>query len=172
MEQSTYLSFESNTDAREALYSWWVGLDETRGDRAMLRRCHDSTEVVFNPAYHKLLRSFNQIGFKRVNKESLAIVVGVLSHVKVHSGSESIATQLASPKTGSDKARVSGLRFRRLLKIKDEDKDELFGSMIGIVRLLDGNLNIYSLANSLYWWNNNTKKQWAYNYYQRAPEEK
>lgn len=171
MEQNTYLSLESNADARETLYKWWTGLDERRGERAMLRRCHDTSEVVFNPAYHRLFRSLNQIGFNKINRESLALIAGVLSHVKTHSGSDSIARQIASPKVGGDKARVSGLRFRRLLKIKGEDKDELFSSMIGIVKLLDGNVNIHSLANSLYWWNNITKKQWAYDYYERAPSE-
>ena len=126
---------------------------------------------MFNPAYHQLFRSLIQIELSNINKESLALVAGVLSHAKTHSEPDSIARQMASPKQGDDKARVSGLRFRKLLKIKGENKDELFSSMIGIVKLLDGNVNIYSLANSLYWWNNFTKKQWAYDYYERAPNE-
>jgi hypothetical protein len=40
MEQTKSLSFVSNQDARDVLMDWWKGLDETRRDRAALRRWH------------------------------------------------------------------------------------------------------------------------------------
>lgn len=154
--------------ASEVLMDWWKELDENRGDRAVLRRCRNTTEVVFSPAFHHLRLKLSQIGY--FNPESLALIAGVLSHVKIHDNGARFATQMATPKTEGSNARVSGLRFRRLLKIKD--RDELFESIKRTVHLLDGNLNIYNLANDLYWWDNGgTQKQWAYDYYENAPNE-
>ncbi len=109
--------------------------------------------------------------------ENLAIVAGVLSHVKEdrykgHEGNfqRSFAVQMASPplKWGREKrACVSDLRFRQLLKIDDPDK--LYPAMIRVVRLLGGSVDIVSLANGIYWWNKHTKKKWAYAYYENAP---
>ncbi|MCO5383529.1 MAG: type I-E CRISPR-associated protein Cse2/CasB [Methanosarcina barkeri] len=153
----------------KVLIDWWEELDENRGDRAVLRRCRNTTEVVFSPAFHRLRLKLSQIA--DINSNSLALIAGILSHVKTHDNCAKFATQMATPKTESSNARVSGLRFRRLLTIKDTD--ELFGSMIRIVDLLDGNLNIYSLADDLCSWDDEeTKKQWAYNYYENAPNEK
>lgn len=164
MSETYKLSFVSNPDARETLLKWWQELDNARGERAALRRCHETTEVVFNPAFHRL-----RLGLNQFNPESLAVIAGVIAHVKSHDGSTHIAAQMAKSKAGSDSARVSELRFRRLLKIKD--RDELLGAMIRIVRLLDGNVNIASLANSIYWWNENVRKEWAYKYYETASKE-
>lgn len=168
MRQKYELLFMSSIAASEVLMDWWEELDENRGDRAMLRRCRNTTEVVFSPAFHRLRLKLGQIGY--FNTQSLSLIAGVLSHVKTHDGSVSFAAQMATPKTEGSNARVSGLRFRRLLQIKD--KDELLESVKRTVDLLDGNLNIYSLANDLYWWDNErTQKQWAYEYYENAPNE-
>lgn len=167
MEHKKILLFSSDPKARQVLYEWWSGLEINRGDRAALRHCHDETEVVFTPAFHRLrkdlLDEFN------VNLEALAIVAGVLSHVKNNDEGSRFAVQMATPASGSSNARVSGLRFRRLLNI--EDRQELFTSMIRTVRLLNGTANLFDLANSIYWWNELTKKQWAYDYYTKSPNE-
>ena len=64
---------------------------------------------------------------------------------------------------------MSGLRFRRLLKI--EDRDDLYGAVVRTIRLLDGSVNIASLADGVYWWNERTKNNWAFDYYDKAPKE-
>jgi CRISPR system Cascade subunit CasB len=169
MEQTKSLSFVSNQDARDVLMDWWKGLDETRGDRAALRRCHNPTEVAFNPAFHRLRMKFKQFGY--VNQESLALIAGILSHVRNNNGQVHIAEQMATPKSGGNTACVSGLRFRRILKV--QDNIDLFEPLIRIVHMLDGNVNIPVLANSIYWWgaNDYTKKEWAFAYYDKAPTE-
>lgn len=166
MTINTY-SLEKNPDACQALLTWWKNLDNNRGDRAELRRCHNTVDVVFNPSYHSLWVSLNRLGFR--NKESVALIAGVLVNIRNHRGNESFATQMAALKDGSS-PQVSGSRFKRLLKIKD--KEELFSSVVRIVKLMDGNVNICSLANGLYWWNERTKKEWAYTYYEKIPEGK
>lgn len=160
-------SLDKNPETCQVLLSWWKDLDNNRGDRADLRRCHNTVDIVFNPAYHRLWLALNKIGFG--NRDSVALIAGVLANVKNHQDAESFAAQMAHLKDGSN-PQVSGLRFKRLLKIKD--KEELFSSVVRIVKLMDGNVNACNLANSLYYWNDGTKKDWAYSYYEKAPESK
>ncbi|WP_370575704.1 type I-E CRISPR-associated protein Cse2/CasB [Methanomethylovorans sp.] len=160
-------SLDKNPEACDVLLAWWRDLDNNRGDRAALRRCHNTVDIVFNPAYHKLWLTLNKLGFG--NRDSVALIAGVLANVKNHQGGEAFATQMASMKDGSTPL-VSGLRFKRLLKIKD--KEELFSSIVRIVKLMDGSVNACNLANGLYWWNDYTKKEWAYSYYEKASESK
>lgn len=167
MEGKKNLFFSSDPKARQVLYEWWSGLDMSRGDRAALRHCHDVNEVAFTPSFHRLRKDL--LGEFNVNPESLAAVAGVLSHVKNNDTGSDFAVQMATPPSGSSNARVSGLRFRRLLTI--EDRRELFTSMIRTVRLLDGTANLFDLADSIYRWNEFTKKRWAYDYYTKSPTE-
>jgi CRISPR system Cascade subunit CasB len=162
--------FQSNDESGSVLLAWWKGLESDRGERASLRRASITMEVAFSPAYHRLLgRLQEQSG--PVNREALAAVAGLATHVKSHTDSGgSLAKQMATPKAGGSGARVSGLRFRRLLAVSE--RDELYPLLIRVVRLLDGNVNLLSLANAVYWWNENTRKQWAYDYYSTAPAEK
>lgn len=167
MEGKKNLFFSSGTKARQVLYEWWSELEKNRGDRAALRHCHDVNEIAFTPSFHRLRK--NLLDEFNLNQEALAMVAGVLSHVKNNDTGSGFAVQMATPSSGSSNARVSGLRFRRLLTI--EERRELFASMIRTVRLLDGTANIFDLANSIYWWNEFTKKQWAYDYYTKSPNE-
>lgn len=167
MEGKKNLFFSSDTKARQVLYEWWSELEKNRGDRAALRHCHDVNEIAFTPSFHRLRK--NLLDEFNLNQEALAVVAGVLSHVKNNDTGSGFAVQMATPSSGSSNARVSGLRFRRLLTI--EERRELFASMIRTVRLLDGTANIFDLANSIYWWNEFTKKQWAYDYYTKSPNE-
>jgi CRISPR system Cascade subunit CasB len=89
--------------------------------------------------------------------------------VKSHVGGASVARQMATPKSPGASAPVSGLRFRRLLAVSD--RDELYPLLVRLVRLLDGRVNIVSLANSAFWWNERTKREWAYDYYATSPSE-
>ncbi len=149
------------------LLEWWRGLDQARGDRAELRRAKEPTEVAFCPSFHRLFAALRRVA--PLSPNSLAVVVGVLAHLKEHDGGLVFAAQMATPKLGSNRARVSGLRFRRLLKVAD--RSELFQPLIRTVQLLDGQANLYSLADDIYFWGNNVRKNWAYAYYGRASSE-
>lgn len=167
MKQVNYLSFMNNPDAKSALIEWWAGLDHARGDRAALRRCRSAQEVAFVPAFHRLRQNLSRIA--PLDAEKLAVVAGTLSHVRKNDPLLRFAQQMATPREGSDRARVSGLRFRRLLKI--EGRENLYDAMIRTIRLLDGTVNIASLADGVYWWNEKTKNAWAFDYYDKAPNE-
>jgi CRISPR system Cascade subunit CasB len=104
-----------------------------------------------------------------VETDRLASVAGVIAHTRLQDGPsrDRFAQQLASDQGG--RALVSGLRFRRLLA--EDDPERLYGMMVRMVRHLDGNADLGSLASGLYWWNQETKKRWAQDYYERAPGE-
>lgn len=160
-------SFSENQNAREVLLDWWQRLDQARGDRAELRRAATPTEVVFCPAYHRLLYALKRLA--PLSPESLAVIAGVLSHVKKHDGRSPFAVQMATSKSGNNRVPVSDLRFRRLLKIAD--RSELYQPLIRTVHLLDDQANLTSLADDIYFWGDRVRKNWAYAYYDKAPSE-
>jgi CRISPR system Cascade subunit CasB len=166
LENKNTISF-SDPETRQIFLEWWENLDESRGKRAELRHCHNIVEVVFTPSFHSLRKELKEF---RINQEALAAIAGVLSHVKSSDTNSSLSAQMSTPKQGSQKAVVSDLRFRRLLTI--QDRNDLFTTMIRIVRLLDGRVNIFDLAKSIYFWNERTKKRLAYEYYENIPVEK
>jgi len=163
---TTYLNFNNNSPEMQALTAWWQALDANRGDRAELRRCANLTEVAFTPAYHRLRLAVGKYG--AVNADALALVAGLSARVKNDITDNTLAEQMATGKTDGS-ARVSGLRFRRLLKVKEADG--LFSAVGRVVALLGGAVNLQSLANSVYFWNDRTRKQWAFEYYSKSPSE-
>jgi CRISPR system Cascade subunit CasB len=178
MEQKHYLTFSNPNDpgARDVLIDWWKELDTNRGDRAQLRRCHSPLEVAFTPVYHRLRITLMKHGVGNDEKLKIALIAGILSHLKKDTSKESFTRpfpeQMAVPsKSDGKKARVNNFRFQRLLKIKDDDRDKLYETLIRIVHLIDYEVDIPSLANGIYWWNERTKKEWAFAYYEHAPSE-
>jgi len=91
--------------------------------------------VVFVPVYHRL---YHQLRLS--DKEALACVAGLCAHVEDNDLGKTLAEQMADGKgQGSDsKAKVSGLRFRRLLRI--DDREELYNAMRRIVQMLRGDV--------------------------------
>lgn len=163
---TNYLKFDHDSPETQAIMSWWQGLDDNRGDRAELRRCSTLAEVALTSAYHRLRLALAKCG--PVNADSLALVAGLAARVKSNLPGNTLAEQMATGKADGS-ARVSGLRFRRLLKVKDTG--ELLTAMTRIVALLGGAVNLPSLAGSVYYWNDRTRKQWAFEYYSQSPSE-
>ncbi|HCX89033.1 MAG TPA: type I-E CRISPR-associated protein Cse2/CasB [Deltaproteobacteria bacterium] len=165
---TSYLRFDKDSPEQQALVVWWRELDNNyRGERAALRRSAALAEVAFSPAYHRLRLAVGRFG--AVDYEGLALVAGLAARVKKIDGEGStIAEQMATGKIDGS-ARVSGLRFRRLLKVKEHEA--LFTSMTRIIALLGGNVNLQSLAQSVYFWNDITRKNWAFEYYSKATNE-
>jgi len=167
-EKRKWLFQRPDDESSRLLMEWWQDLENHKGDRAVLRRADNSTEVMFSPLYHRLLKSLQDAGYS-INREDLAIVCGLAVHVREIKDLELIAQQMADSKPGGEKARLSGLRFRRLLAI--QRKEELYLLMIRVIHFLDKKVNLTNLAQSVYWWNESTKKQWAFDYYSKAPQE-
>lgn len=151
----------------DSLLHWWQELDQTRGDRAALRRCGTLSEVIFVPAYHRLHQALAPQG--KTNRLAVAAIAGLAALVRVDEPGATLARQMAQPKPGGSTPRVSGLRFRRLLKMQSHE--ELFPALARVIRSLDGKVNLADLAESVYWWNDRTRQRWAFEYYGAAPQE-
>lgn len=163
---TTYLKFNTDSPEMRAFTAWWHALDDNRGDRAELRRCSNLAEVAFTPAFHLLRFSLMKYGW--VNSDALALVAGLAARVKSDIPGKALAAQMATGKSDGS-ARVSGLRFRRLLKVKG--REELYSAMTRILALLGGSVNLQNLAESVYYWNDRTRKKWAFEYYSQSPSE-
>jgi len=154
----------------DILHTWWSDLNDHRGDRAEMRRCRSVDDVLLTEAYHKLRGRFRRAELL-FGEEQLAATSGLLAHVRgdIEDG-PTFAEHMGQPKSeGSDRARVSGLRFRRLLR--HESREALYRPLIRIIRLLDRRLNVSELATDLYYWSPDKHKEWARHYYETAPAE-
>ncbi|MEW6489317.1 MAG: type I-E CRISPR-associated protein Cse2/CasB [Thermodesulfobacteriota bacterium] len=170
-EQSIGRIFTQGDESSGLLVAWWEALEGSRGERASLRRAAGPAEVAYCAPFHSLLAKLRQAGYPVAARDAdrLAAVAGLAAHVRAHAAGAAVARQMAAAKTPGAGARVSGLRFRRLMAVAD--RDELYPLLLRVVRLLDGTVNLVDLARAVYWWNERTKKEWAYEYYAAAPSE-
>jgi CRISPR system Cascade subunit CasB len=167
-------------NSQDASYSilldWWTALEADKGERAELKRSENPLRVAFSPAYHDLLRRLQEAGYRLGSdgRERLAVLAGVAAHVKQHIDNTRFATQMGNPNPGSEKARVSELRFRRILAT--DDLGDLYTQLRRAISLLDGTANLIDLARVLFRWRpiaeqnpSDPRKDWAYDYYAAAP---
>lgn len=148
---------------------WWSMMQGPRftGERAMLRRCKSTDEVALQSIYYSLLESVLELKeveiFRGVITTRLPLIVGVLAHVEQDTPGCPIAKAMGMNKQGSDRPVMSDLRFRRILRT--EDSSELYISMIRIIKMLGNRADVKDIIQSLYFWNDQTRKGWASQYY-------
>lgn len=158
-----------DTAEKQALQRWHTWLDDNRGDRARLRRAESPEDILLTDAFFHFLEQMNKASpHWSQNKPMLtsASMAGAISHVKtdkqtpskLYNSKEndaskktaSFAEQLATPSDGKSKAPMSELRFQQLQK--SPTTDDFYRRIIRAIRLLDGNVNIVSLANDIIHW--------------------
>ncbi len=164
----------------EIVFAWWretiSSRDAPTGPRAELRRAQTPEEVFLVPLFPDLRARL--AGTRWSWTERLALVAGVLAHVEAHRDRDesghprTFARQMAAPRPGggAQQPRISPARFRRLLRVADDDLETLFQLVRRAVRLLDGEANVTDLASSLYWWGPDVRKRWALDYYALVDE--
>jgi len=179
MQQIQY-RFLKETENREKLSSWWKSLDKNRGDRARLRRAERPDDVLLTEPFFRFLQQMPDEWAKPDAILSSAMVAAALSHVKVAQDDETFATQLALPKQGGKKARMSELRFQQLQKSRNPE--EFFRRLLRAIHLTENKVNILSLAESLLHWMNEYRYgvarepqkritvRWATDYYTVLPK--
>jgi len=164
---------ERTPTEEEIVLRWWretIG-EKTApsGPRAELRRARTIEEVVFAPLYHDLRHRLRDTRWRSVDR--LALVAGVLAQVREDDGSRKFVEQMAAPVDGSkNHPRIAPSRFRRILRLGDEDRDELFQQVRRVITQVAGRANAADLAKSLYWWSTKIRKQWALDYYEHVDE--
>lgn len=157
-------AFDKDSPETEVLMQWWHDLENDKGVRAELRRCPSPASVMLHPAYARLHGRLAAMVRGRWQWEyRLASVIGLLARVR-HTAGKSLAAQMG----GTDPI-VSDLRFRRLLQCSD---DELHGRMIRVLAMLKNSANPPDLIDSVFNWNDATRKRWAREYFSSTPEKK
>jgi CRISPR system Cascade subunit CasB len=185
------IKFAPETKWGKALQKWHTGLADNRGDRAALKQCKSPTQVVFVPAFHELYQAITTIGratveakaitwpwpkLERHIRERLPIIASLTALVdpseNPDSGTEtgerrvSLPRQMGTVRSSGGGPMVSDLRFRRLLKCRTPD--ELYPALRRVVGLLKNHnlrADVMSLAQSVFYWGENMRKEWAYEYY-------
>ncbi|MBI5510182.1 MAG: type I-E CRISPR-associated protein Cse2/CasB [Deltaproteobacteria bacterium] len=148
--------------------SWWKQLQENRGGRAELARCGTVAEAAFCAPFH-LLRRRKGNPQAEIELNKLGLIAAVLAHVdKDDPDAGSLGKQMAAPQ--GDKAVVSDVRFRHLLRSNTTDWDERLVALVRVLRQLGGRASVDRLATDLWWWNDKTKQRWALDYYEAQPE--
>jgi CRISPR system Cascade subunit CasB len=192
---------ELNT-AEKQLQSWHAWLDDNRGDRARLRRAESPEDILLTDAFFHFLAKMDQAvpdWSQQMPMLASACIAGALSHVKtdkrtlsrIHNSKDntdadrkiaSFAEQLATPPEGKSKAPMSELRFQQLQK--SPTVDDFYRRLIRAIRLLDGNVNVVSLANDIIHWHQEFNQtlgrhpakrlavRWATDYFSALPKNK
>ncbi len=172
--------FEEGHPASDLILEWWDSLKKNKGDRAELRRCKNLQEIQISSAYQRCYWQLKKhfIWEERVpSREQMSIIIGLAAHIEdndtkyIDTESEkekegSFAYQIAAPKSKEKDAppKLSELRFRRLLKIKEREK--LFRFLIQVIRLLDKKVNLLDLLSTAFYWGERAKIEMAYKYYE------
>ena len=173
MSQDDYINW-NEAAVTSTLLAWWGDLSVHRGERAELRRCRSPQDVALTPAYHRLRQLMRAHG--RVHDDSLAMVAGLAAHVKtpVQSPAHDAVPRLMAQSAGGTRPRVSGLRFRRLLQIRE--REALYVPLLRVLRQLEGAAPLPQLARDIHvWsdteWGDRLRREWATAYYEIAKQE-
>jgi CRISPR system Cascade subunit CasB len=153
-------TFEFESPATKRLWAWWHGLDEDRGARAQLRRCHNLLAVEQTPAFHAVRQVLAEAGLALKTQRQMArlpAVIALLAHLKA-----STAQSLPQAFSQGDKPVVSPLRFRQLLDARDDE--ELFTRLRRVLPLIDKAVDPIQLANDVMDWGDVVRRRWVYAY--------
>jgi CRISPR system Cascade subunit CasB len=150
MESKPLYRYLNDPETQDKLLRWWKWLDKNRGDRARLRRVESPDDALLTAAFSRFLSVIPECWSEAGHLPASALVASIVAHVEKDHTSSSFAVQLATPKAGGDKPRLSELRFQQLQK--SHDPTEFFRRLLRAVRILDGNVNIISLTNDVLHW--------------------
>jgi CRISPR system Cascade subunit CasB len=154
MKQKPKYQILNDPSVQEKLLAWRKSLDDNLGERARLRRAESPDDVLLTEAFMRFLQEMPEEWASPQQLPASALVAAIVAHANVHEKGQyetvSFAAQLATPKDGDDKPRLSELRFQQLQK--SHDPTEFFRHLLRAVRILDRNVNIPSLANDALHW--------------------
>lgn len=165
---SEYFSRENAVG--KILVEWCKGLDNDRASRAILRRAASPTEVALSAPYQRLFRRLREAHWNPDGKpylnDRLAAAVGLLAHVRDDIPDLTPAKAMGKKKEGAaeDRPPVSEPRFLRLLDAPDIAG--LYDGLRRVLPLMEHKVDVLRLTNDLLSWNDETRKRWAYAYYE------
>jgi CRISPR system Cascade subunit CasB len=154
------------------LREWWEELQADEAEVARIRRCGDPSSVMLSPEYQRLLDLLKGAGYDLDAGHSYAVatVTGLVAQVTSDTGpGVTFAHQMAEPAPGSRKARISQLRFHRL--VAEEQREMAYLLLVPVMDMLKGTLNLTDMARGIYRWDAAARKRWADDYYAVAPKD-
>ncbi|BCL75810.1 type I-E CRISPR-associated protein Cse2/CasB [Jeongeupia sp. HS-3] len=153
----------------ELIRQWWTSLQPqedapkggpfamfTRADRALLRRCAESGEVLLQSAFQRLYQLLgkpdpdHRFPLLAEDPSALALVAGVLAHVKTDIKTGASFAAFLGAKGESGQPLMSELRFQRLQTCDNEA--DFYRQAIGAVKLADAAVDVVALADDLLAW--------------------
>jgi len=167
--------FEEGHPVSEYFLDWWESLKKDKGDRSELRRSKNLQKLQLTSAFQRCywggLKHFAQKE-RKPSKKQMATIIGLAAYIekndieKKDDQSEKQEHDYFGYQIGrgEEKPKLSELRFRRLLKIKDREK--LYRFLIQVIRLLDNKVNLLDLMRIAYFWGNKGKVNLSYKYYE------
>jgi CRISPR system Cascade subunit CasB len=182
MTQTSVDTPAKNTGQRpeSVVTKWWFYLNDARnprklrrpenpfdsGDSAVLRRCKTLDEIVLNSqVFHTLRQNLVDTSWRCADILNLALVAGVLSHIRYDT--KISLPQVLGNKTKSESASKDAIRLRFQRLIQHKTPEEVFRPMVRMLAYLEKEgVGVSSLAKDLYWWNDETRKNWAINFYE------
>lgn len=144
------------TDIARAAKGWWVShlndMGQGRMARAQLRRCATPAEALTLPATHALHTALG--GRLRGRSDTLALIAIALANLRED------APQTAATRMGDT---LSALRFQNL--IRTSNPAELIRPLCRALHQIDSRANVGRMARDLYWWRDDTRSSWCFDYY-------
>jgi CRISPR system Cascade subunit CasB len=168
--------FEEGHPASDYILEWWKDLKQNKGARAELRRCKSLEEIqkasAYQRCYWQLKKHFTQEQ-QVPSRGQMATIIGLAAYIedndivkKDDQADRQKQDYFGYQISRGDKPKLSELRFRRLLKIKDREK--LFRFLIQVIRLLYKKVNLLDLLRLGYFWGDKARTNLTYQYYEKA----
>ncbi len=161
---------KDKTDVGNICYRWWqrsLSSETGRGRaaRARLRNAASPVEAALIEETFELYNELRKAQDRKPDAETLALIAISLARIK--KDTEQKAAERFGRKNG-DTRRLSELRFQRL--VRTPDPAELIAPLRRALAVIDNCANIRALARDLYYWNEDTRIRWCFQYYAPGSE--
>lgn len=147
-----------NTPEQQAIFNWWIGLEQRKGERAALRRCDSAESAMKEIGSLRLQFALRKLGLS-VSEVAIANVAYVLAYLKptdellkeeseqrfsflMQAYKTRLAAQMGSERENAEKPLISELRFQRLLQTSNQQGDDFSVDLRRIVRHLDKEVKV------------------------------
>lgn len=150
-------------DVKGICNDWWAReisaeTGPARKTRAELRRADTALKALGVPAVHRLNAALAVAGFDlRYNPTRLALIAVALAHIKERGPKVARAFGAGEPPA------LSSIRFNAL--IRATTSEELWRPLTRALAVIRGVANPGALAAAIYYWNEQTRTRWCFDYY-------
>jgi len=149
---------------------YWSSLGRDDGTarmtRARLKRCELPAEALAIEATHELNKMLRAIG-KKPSSDQLALLVVTFARLQLAKDGqgEKIAVLFGRKSIKDGPRRLSDLRFQALIRIREHrDLITPLRRALGVLGA-DFACNGFALARDLYWWSDDVRNRWCYQYF-------